>query len=244
MILFWKLQFWLNRCISLCCVYRWHKDAVGWKNEANILIRCSFLFFLKPNNFEAAVWYYCIWLYGLWLSHTSSICSLHLQLSAFCKMRPQLASIQVTLYPGDCIVNCQEAFFFFVEIPRWLRYTSDWFLLNTFHVLLFERSGKQKVCEYWQCESRYSSFLTFKEKHRQEACRTGKQMRGNELADESDGEPHVQRQRYERGEWNERKITLIKVACYSQASGRQRGSLYKRRGFTSHLSLETGSERT
>lgn len=45
-------------------------------------------------------------------------------------------------------------------------------------------------------------------------------MRGNELADESDGESHVQRRGYERREWDEQKMTLIRLVCHSQARGR------------------------
>lgn len=51
----------------------------------------------------------------------------------------------------------------------------------------------------------------------EKAAGAGKQMRGNELADESDGEPHVQRRGYERREWYEQKMTLIKVVWHSQA---------------------------
>lgn len=47
------------------------------------------------------------------------------------------------------------------------------------------------------------------------------QKRGNEVADESDGEPHAQMRGCESRDWHEEKMTLIKVVCYSRARGRE-----------------------
>lgn len=47
------------------------------------------------------------------------------------------------------------------------------------------------------------------------------QKRGNEVADESDGEPHAQMRGCESRDWHEEKMTLIKVVRYSRARGRE-----------------------
>lgn len=119
MLLFWKLEFWLNRCVWLYCVYCWHKDAEllkEWGQHAApfaslFFFKCTIQFWVKSDDSEAVVQYYCIWQHWLWLSLTSSSVSSLQQLSAFWKMMPQLAAIQskVPLYPADRIQNCKQA---------------------------------------------------------------------------------------------------------------------------------------
>lgn len=75
------------------------------------LFKCIIQFWVKSDDSEAVVRYYCIWQHWLWLSLTSSSVSSLQQLSAFWKMMPQLAAIQskVPLYPADRIQNCKQA---------------------------------------------------------------------------------------------------------------------------------------
>lgn len=77
----------------------------------SFFFKCTIQFWMKSDDSEAVVRYYCIWQHWLWLSLTSSSVSSLQQLSAFWKMMPQLAAIQskVPLYPADRIQNCKQA---------------------------------------------------------------------------------------------------------------------------------------
>lgn len=143
----------------------------------------------------------------------------------------QLAAIRVTLCPVYSTLNCQQL------LSSGSR--PSWLTQHLIYLFIFKRAGLQIAVTASPNALHFSHFW----KIRTEAGREpgGRQMRGNELADESDVEPRVQRRGRERREWSERKMTLIKVVCHSQASGLQRRSSRQRGGFAPHLS--TGSER-